>query len=109
MKLKKIMLQISVTALAFYSQVAGAVACYEKVTAVISHSSGKIFFKTDKTCPEAWCEVSGNSDYVKQSYAMLLLANSTNRTVLFAWNNLPSCSDKNPVYSVPDFLVVEGS
>ena len=107
MNIKKI-LKSSVTGMLIscvvLSQSVNAASCSELITKVISHSSGNIYFYTDKTCPN-WCMLPGNSAFATQSYAMLMVAQAKKRPLLIAWPNLPSCEHKNELYAVPDYFV----
>ena len=87
------------------AQVANAATCPEMVVNVISHSSGYVYFTTNKTCAN-WCMIAGKPEYITQTYAMLLLAQSKKRGVEIAWLNLDSCEQQNQLYAVPDYVIV---
>ncbi|MDR7049251.1 hypothetical protein J2X54_001699 [Duganella sp. 3397] len=81
--------------------------CLDKVTEVITHSNGRTFFVTQNACSNYWCEIKGDTTFVKQAYATLLLAKATSGTILFRWQNLTSCDAKNEGYAVPEFIVLK--
>ena len=101
---KNSLVKLALICNAFLVAPAMAASCGESVLTLISHSNGNIYFTTDATCPN-WCQLAGNPAFIKQSYAMLLTAQASNKKVTFAWPKLPTCNDKNEVYSIPDFLV----
>jgi len=103
MKIKKI-IRIGMLSGAAFSTTATAAFCNESIVTIISHSNGNIYFTTDLTCVN-WCQFTGNTSFVKQSYAMLLSAQLSNKKLGFAWNDLASCNEKNKVYAIPDFVV----
>lgn len=84
-----------------------AVDCFDKVTEVIAHSNGRTFFVSQNACSNYWCEIKGDTTFVRQAYATLLLAKATSATVLFRWPNLTSCDAKNEGYAMPEFIVLK--
>lgn len=81
------------------------IGCTERVTSVIMHSNGSVFFTTDHTCTAGWCMLNWSSaDAINKGYAMLIAAEVQGGSVIFAWSTISSCSSVNPVYSSPDFI-----
>ncbi|MDR7050152.1 hypothetical protein J2X54_002633 [Duganella sp. 3397] len=79
--------------------------CAEKVGNIISHTNGVIFFTTEKTCP-SWCQVGGNAATVKNSYAMLLAAQASGKKMVFNWQDISTCDEKNKTYAIPGYMVI---
>jgi len=83
-----------------------AVVCTESVTQVIAHSSGNIYFTTDKTCAN-WCQLNYSSaDAVRRVYALLLAANAEQKNVSINWTAITDCSQKNATYAAPDYVIL---
>lgn len=79
--------------------------CIEKVGNVISHTNGVIFFTTDQTCA-SWCQVGGDATTVKNSYAMLLIAQASGKKMVFNWADISTCDAKNKTYAIPGYMVI---
>ncbi|WP_146012294.1 hypothetical protein [Janthinobacterium sp. AD80] len=103
MKMKNIANLVLLSA-TLISTTANAAFCDENIVTLISHSNGNVYFTTDKTC-QYWCQISGNPAFIKQTYAMMMTAQLTNKKLAFAWNELTACNEINKVYAVPDFAV----
>lgn len=104
MKARKSIAALALACLSVESANAG-VTCTETVTNVITHSSGAVYFQTDKTCAGAWCQLSFANDAAnKNAYAMLLTARTTGKQLTFTWVNISSCTAANPLYASPDFI-----
>jgi hypothetical protein len=80
-----------------------AVTCNESITAVVNHSGGNVYFTTDQSCASNWCQLSGNADFIKRGYAMLLAAQLTGKKVAFQWGAIASCAS-NPIFSSPEYM-----
>ena len=80
-----------------------ATECKETVTQVFNHSNGDVYFSTDKTCKAGWCQLSGNAEFVKRGYAMLLTAQLAGKQVAFWWPQLASCT-QNATYASPEYM-----
>lgn len=79
--------------------------CTETVTQAISHSNGNVYFKTDKSCSGGWCLASyANAEVVKRSYALLLAAVASGKTVDFYWPNASTPCAVQAVYSIPEMF-----
>ena len=88
----------------FSATEAYAVKCTEKVTNVISHSNGGVYFQTDSTC-EGWCQlVWGSNENINRGYSLLLTAKTTNSNVVFHWSGIPDCSSMNGDSASPDYM-----
>lgn len=83
-----------------------AAMCVDTVMEVIFHASGKVYFTTPNSCSQAWCEISGNAQFVKNATAALMAAKIKETQVVLQWPNLPTCNDKNPAYSIPEYVVL---
>lgn len=88
------------------SQVAYAVNCTENIIHVISHSSGNVYFTSDRTC-HTWCQAGNNATATSQNYALLLMAQRAKRPIILSFPNNPSCDTQNPTFAVPDYIVIE--
>ena len=98
------------TALALVSGTASAyIGCIEKVTSVIMHSDGLVYFATDHTCSAGWCQLAWTADATTKGYAMLLSAQAQGIAIYFAWDNLASCTTPNALYASPDFMAIAGT
>ena len=62
----------------------GAADCTETITNLIVHSNGNVYFKTDQTCTNNWCQLNWGAG-TKNGYAALLEAQATGRKVWFTW------------------------
>ncbi|MFL6660262.1 MAG: hypothetical protein ACJ8GW_19405 [Massilia sp.] len=83
-----------------------AAECIETITHVILHENGNIYFNTDKTCSQTWCQLNWNAAANKNAYALLLTAQTTGRTVRLYWANLASCNDLQPTYASPNYMTL---
>jgi len=103
----KIIKAILSAGILFISSQAYAVNCAEKVTNVIAHSNGQIYFQTDTTCAANWCQLYwSDAKMIDRAYAALLTALTTDKTVVFEWNSLTSCTSQNQVYAVPGYVAL---
>ncbi len=85
-----------------------AVSCIEKVSKVVAHGNGEVYFNTTETCVNSWCQVNWTvGDSKKTALATLLTAKSTNADVVFQWPNLGSCDNQNPVFASPDYFIMQ--
>lgn len=81
--------------------------CTEKISQAILHENGDIYFQTDNTCNGAWCQIKwGTPEKNKNALAMLLSAKVADRSITFYWNGLTTCSEKNPVYTSPGYMML---
>lgn len=96
---------LSVFSLAAFTPLAQAATCPELVGNVISHSSGYVYFTTNRTCAN-WCMIAGKPEYITQTYALLLVAQSKKRQVQIAWTSLDSCDQQNALYAIPDYVII---
>ncbi|MDH0867074.1 hypothetical protein [Mitsuaria sp. GD03876] len=81
--------------------------CTERVSMAILHSNGGIFFQTDNTCSNGWCQINwGTPEKNKNALAMMLSAKLADRPLTFYWPTLDNCSAKNAVYGSPDYMVL---
>lgn len=102
--MKKSMLMVGL-AMAAPNAIA-AVSCSERVTAIIPHKDGHMFFNTSQT--SGWAKLDWADDVRKdRGNAALLTAFTTGKTVEFYWPNLGSCSTRNPNYASPDYFIVK--
>jgi hypothetical protein len=85
------------------------IGCTEQVTNVIMHSDGAVYFTTNQTCSNGWCQLAWTADAAIKGYAMLLSAQAQGTPLTFAWDNLASCTSVNTVYASPDFMMLAGS
>ncbi|MCR9664450.1 hypothetical protein [Vibrio parahaemolyticus] len=99
--MKKILLIICL--IPFYSF--AGVDCTEKISTVILHQNGNVYFQTDKTCG-SWCQIKWTSEKDKdRAFSMLLTAKTANQAVRLYWNDLSSCSEKNVTYQSPEYII----
>lgn|GEM_PF-2626490 len=98
--------KIIVASALFMSQYSLAgVECLEKVTSVIIASNG-VHFSTSGVCSD-WCSINwANQDNVNRAYSALLTSVTTRKQVKMYWPNLASCSAKNLVWAVPDYVII---
>lgn len=102
MQAKSVFLLFSALAV---SQPTIAAVCNEKVTKVITHQDGNIYFQTDKTCSGAWCMINwGTAEKNKQGYAMLITAKTSGASIDFQWPALNNCSLFNSFSASPEFM-----
>ncbi len=82
--------------------------CTESIVNVILHTNGNIYFMTDKTCSGNWCQLNlkaGDVPTNKNAYAMLLMAKAMSKPINFQWDTVTDCTQQNPVYASPAFMV----
>ncbi len=98
--MKKLVLLISlISPVAF-----GGVHCTEKITKVILHKNSNVYFTTDTTC-NSWCQIKWTGDRDKdRAFSALLTAKTADKAIQFYWENLNSCSEKNPTYQSPSYF-----
>lgn len=84
-----------------------AIQCYDTVTDVIVHSNGRVFFTTPNACSLAWCELAGDTTFMTQGYAMLMVAKLKSKTLLIQWEGISSCDAKNIAFAIPEFMVLK--
>lgn len=81
--------------------------CSEKATQVILHKDGQLYFMTDQTCSAHWCQVKWTGQGDKDRLLSLLLtAQTTQKPLVFYWADIANCSQKNVVYSSPEYVVL---
>ena len=81
------------------------IGCTEKVTSIIVHSDGAIYFTTSQTCTNGWCTLGWSSpSMISAAYALMLTAETQGLPLTFAWDNVPNCSTANATYASPDFV-----
>lgn len=97
---------IAMSLMATSSGAYAAAECFENITHVILHANGNIYFNTDKTCSQTWCQINWSPAANKNAYAMLLTAQTTGRSVRLYWTNLASCTDLQPTYASPDYMTL---
>lgn len=79
--------------------------CTEKIKAAVVHQNGNVYFTSSKTC-DSWCQIKWAGDGDKdRAYSTLLAARTADREVTFYWRELSSCSEKNPTYQSPEYIV----
>ncbi|RTZ24060.1 hypothetical protein [Vibrio penaeicida] len=79
--------------------------CTESISAAILHKNGNVYFTSSKTC-KSWCQIRWTSETDKdRAFSMLLAARTAKTPVTFYWGNLNSCTEKNPTYQSPDYIV----
>lgn len=79
--------------------------CTETVTQAITHNNGIVYFKTDKSCSAGWCSADyANGEVVKRSYALLLAAVASGKTVDFYWPNASTACAVQATYSIPEMM-----
>lgn len=96
-----------IAGLMFGSAASAGVYCTESLLSVIAHDDGNYYFKSDKTCQSAWCQIAwGPTDGVRNrnGYAMLLTAKASERQVMFFWPNITSCTQANATYASPSAM-----
>lgn len=79
--------------------------CTEEISSAILHENGNVYFQTNATCPN-WCQIKWSTEEDKnRAYSTLLAARTTDRKLTFYWNNLNACSEINPTYQSPEYMV----
>lgn len=79
--------------------------CSEKITAVILHQNGNVYFKTNKVCSSFWCQIKyPEGDALNRTYSLLLAARTSDKNIQFYWGNLNNCEEKASVYESPKYL-----
>ena len=82
-----------------------AVSCGENVTSVILHSNGNVYFKTDQTCTNNWCQITWTGEGDKdRALSVLLTARATEKKITFYWQNINACSEQNVTYASPGYF-----
>ncbi|MBC7489452.1 MAG: hypothetical protein H7240_05135 [Glaciimonas sp.] len=85
------------------------VECLERVTRVILHSNGGVYFMVDTTCTTTWCQINwGTAEKNKLAFSMLLTAKVTGKPLKFYWPNglCQTYSNQTP-YLSPDYFALE--
>lgn len=101
-------MKIIVLLLLITSMYAGGVRCSERITNLILHSDGNVYFRSDDTCPSSWCKIAwGSEEKNTRAYSMLLTAVSSKKKVIFYWTKINSCYEKNKTYASPDFIILQ--
>lgn len=60
----------------------------DKITSVVWHNNGEIYFNTAKKCPNDWCMINSTSyDQKKMAYAAMLSAYENDFPVSVLWDN----------------------
>ena len=91
--------------LLFSQQSLAAASCSEKLTHVITHSNGEIYFKTSKTCTQGWCQLKWSSQEQKsRTYGAMLTAKTADKAMDFYWSTVNSCEQENATYASPDYV-----
>jgi hypothetical protein len=88
------------------SGASAVVTCRETVTEIIPHTNGGVFFKTDLTCTNYWCQLNWSSTTaINRALATMLAAQAQGKHLYITWQNLTACTaGANPVYASPDAL-----
>ncbi|MFS1525339.1 hypothetical protein ACL7TT_14710 [Microbulbifer sp. 2304DJ12-6] len=96
----------SVAALFLSSNVAYAAHCGEKVTRLIIHRDGNVYFSTDKTCVEnGWCKLDfEDPKQADRGYSMLLSATIADKKVTFTWPAISNCDEINAQHASPEYF-----
>lgn len=83
--------------------------CTEKVLNVTIHNNGSIYFMTDKTCSQAWCQLNWvwDAKLMDRGYAALLTAKSTGSDVVINWTSINNCTTQNPGNASPTYFQIE--
>lgn len=99
---------VSCVLMLFSLSVLADVPCHEKITQVITHGNGNIYFKTDSTCSDGWCFLDWNTrEAIEAGYSLLLTAKASDSFVQIQWADIDSCSDKNVTFAVPRWMGVK--
>ncbi len=105
--IKAALTAIAASAALYTPHATAGVHCTEKVTMAILHQNGDIYFQTDNTCSAHWCQINwGTPEKNKNGLAMLLSAKLSERPLTFYWGSLNACSEKNPVYKSPEYVMM---
>lgn len=85
------------------------ITCTEKITALIAHSDGNIFFTTSGTCQTSWCELGwgGNITLLNQAYAMMLASVTTGQPITFDWPSVSTCTSQNAYQASPTYIYIQ--
>jgi hypothetical protein len=94
--------------LGWSSSVTASAQCIERITYVILHMNGDVYFRSDKTCTQSWCQIAwGSAEKNKNALAMLMLAKASSRSVEFYWPAIASCETANAAYASPDYMLLD--
>ena len=84
------------------------VPCNEKITQVITHGNGNVYFKTDGSCSDGWCFLDWNNrEAIEAGYSLLLTAKVSDSFVQIQWPDIDSCSEKNVSFAVPRWMGIK--
>ena len=89
-----------------------SISCVDKITSVIAHSDGNIYFKTSTVCRYHWCvlgkEKWNTSDKIKSALSVLLSANATQKNVVLEWDStiVPTCTTALDEFATPAFISI---
>ena len=93
--------------------ISAGINCSDKITSVIAHSNGNIYFNTENVCSAHWCvlgqEKWNTSDKLKSGLSTLLSANAQKREVIIEWDAsvVPSCDTVLSEYATPGFILIK--
>lgn len=80
--------------------------CTEKITAVILHSNSQLYFSSSETCT-TWCQIkwTGQGDKDRM-LSLLLTAQTTQKPLVFYWEDISNCTQKNDTYASPGYVMI---
>ena len=105
--------KILLTSLSLIASNVYATNCPDKITDVVVHSNGNIYFNTQNVCSAHWCvlgtEKWNTSDKIKAGLSILLAANAAKQDVVIEWDSadVPDCSTVVSDYATPGFLMAK--
>ena len=100
------MKKISLILLSIFSSITYAgIHCPETVTGAILHKNSNVYFTTNKTCKNSWCQIKWTGDGDKnRALSMLLTAKASGKDIKFYWEDIDSCEVQNKVYASPGYI-----
>lgn len=69
--------------------------CSEKISSVILHENGEVYFKTSSTCTDTWCHINwSTTDAKNRACSSMLTARTTDRPMTFTGLTLTAAQTK---------------
>lgn len=105
-------LLLCLTVLLVTSSIAGGYRTGDKITKVINHENGNIYFQSEISCAASWCLVnpSWNADQKKMAFSQMLFAKATGSAVTLFWYEYNGDNDvvrTVPTFSKPGSIILE--
>ncbi len=88
------------------SSAPAGVHCHEKITTLIYHDNGNVYFTTPAVCKN-WCQIgAAGEDARNRAFSLMLAAKTSDKRVNIYWRGHPSCSTVIATYAKPEYIVL---